>query len=31
MKNLMIVPIYIPTDSVGGFPFLYTTSSIYCL
>ena len=23
--------IYIPTSSVGGFPFLYTLSSIYCL
>ena len=27
----MIVPVYIPTDSVGGFPFLYTLSSIYFL
>ena len=25
------VPIYIPTNSVGGFPFLHTLSSIYCL
>ena len=27
----MIVPIYIPTISVGGFPFFHTLSSIYCL
>ena len=25
------LPIYIPTNSVGGFPFLHTLSSIYCL
>ena len=25
------LPIYIPTDSAGGFPFPYTLSSIYCL
>ena len=25
------VPVYIPTDSIGGFPFLHTLSSIYCL
>ena len=24
-------PIYIPTNSVGGFPFLHILSSIYCL
>ena len=24
------VPMYIPTNSVGGFPFLHTLSSIYC-
>ena len=27
----MAVPIYIPTNSVGGFPSLRTLSSIYCL
>ena len=26
-----VVPIYIPTNSVGGFPFLNILSSIYCL
>ena len=25
------IPIYIPANSVGGFPFLHTLSSIYCL
>ena len=25
------LPIYIPTNSVGGFPFLHTLSSIHCL
>ena len=25
------VPIYIPTNSVGGFPFLHTLSSVYFL
>ena len=25
------MPIYIPTNDVGGFPFLYTLSSIYLL
>ena len=25
------IPIYIPTNSVGGFSFLHTLSSIYCL
>ena len=29
--SIVAAPIYIPTDSVGGFPFLYTLSSIYCL
>ena len=29
--SIMAVPIYIPTNSVGGFPFLHTLSSIYCL
>ena len=27
----MTAPIYIPTNSVGGFPFLHTLSRIYCL
>ena len=27
----MVVPIYIPTNSVGGFPSLHMLSSIYCL
>ena len=27
----MVVPIYILISSVGGFPFLHTLSSIYCL
>ena len=29
--SLVIIPIYIPTNSVGGFPILLTLSSIYCL
>ena len=29
--SIMIAPIYIPTNSVGGFPFLCTHSSIYYL
>ena len=29
--SIVTVPIYIPTNSVGGFPFLYTLSSTYCL
>ena len=28
---LVAVPLYIPTNSVGGFPPLHTLSSIYCL
>ena len=28
---IVAVPIYIPTNSVGGFPLLHTLSSIYCL
>ena len=28
---LVAVPIYIPTHSVGGFPFLHSLSSIYYL
>ena len=27
----MVVPIYIPTNTVGGFPSLHMLSSIYCL
>ena len=30
-KCKLAVPIYIPTNSVGWFPFLHTFSSIYCL
>ena len=26
----MAVPVYVPTNSVGGFHFLHTLSSIYC-
>ena len=29
--SMMAAPIYIPTNSVGGFPFLHILSSIYCL
>ena len=29
--SIVAVPIYMPTNSVGGFPFLYTLSSIYYL
>ena len=29
--SIVIAPVYIPTNSVGRFPFLYTLSSIYCL
>ena len=29
--SIVAVPIYIPTNSIGGFPFLHTLSSIYCL
>ena len=28
---ILTVPVYIPTDSVGGFLFLHTLSSIYSL
>ena len=31
MFSTVAVPIYIPTSSVGGFPFLHTLSSIHCL
>ena len=29
--SIVALPIYIPTNSVGDFPFLHTLSSIYCL
>ena len=29
--SIVVVPIYIPTNNVGGFPFLHTLSSIYFL
>ena len=29
--SIMVVSVYIPTNSVGGFPFLHSLSSIYCL
>ena len=29
--SIVAVPIYIPTNSVGGFPFLHTLSSFYYL
>ena len=29
--SIVTVSIYIPTNSVGGFPFLHTLSSVYCL
>ena len=29
--SIVAVPIYIPTNHVGRFPFLHTLSSIYCL
>ena len=28
--SIVAAPIYIPTNSVGGFPFLHTLSSIFC-
>ena len=31
MFSTVSVSIYIPTNSVGGFPFLYTLASIYNL
>ena len=27
--SIVVVPIYIPTNNVGGFPYLHTLSSIY--
>ena len=29
--SIMLAPIYIPTNSARGFPFLHTLSSTYCL
>ena len=29
--SIAATPIYIPTKSVGGFPFLHTLSNISCL
>ena len=29
--SIVAVLVYIPTNSVRGFPFLHTLSSIYCL
>ena len=29
--SIVAAPIYIPTNSVGGFPSLHTLYSIYCL
>ena len=29
--SIVVVPIHIPTNSVGGFLFLHTFSSTYCL
>ena len=29
--SIVAVPIYIPTNTIGGFPSLHTLSSIYCL
>ena len=29
--SIVAAPIYIPTNSARGFPFLHTLSSIYCL
>ena len=29
--SIMVVSVYIPTNSLEGFPFLHTLSSIYCL
>ena len=29
--SIMILSIYIPTNSIRGFPFLHTLPSIYCL
>ena len=29
--SIVVVQIYIPTNSVGAFPFVYTFSIVYCL
>ena len=29
--SIMVVPIYIPINSIGGFRFFHTLASIYCL
>ena len=29
LHTVLATPAYIPTNSVGGFPFLHTLSSIY--
>ena len=29
LSSIVVAPAYIPTNSVGGFPFLHTVSSIY--
>ena len=31
LSSMEAISIYIPTNSVRGFPFLHTLSSIYCL
>ena len=31
LSSRLAVPIYIPSNNVGGFPLLYTLSSTYCL
>ena len=28
---VVAVSVYIPTNSIGGFPFLHTLCSVYCL
>ena len=30
VSSIEALPIHVPTNSVGGFPFLHTLSSIYC-
>ena len=29
--SIVVVPVYIPANSVGRFPFLHTLCSVYCL
>ena len=31
LLSIVVVPIYIPINRVGGFPFLHTLSSVYGL